>query len=395
MNKFVYADNAATTKIHPLVVEAMIPVLSDTYGNPSSIYGIGRHAKTFLDNARNIIASAINANPDEIIFNSGGTEGDNAVIRGIAKANAHKGKHIISTKIEHHAILHTLDVLKKDGFEITLLDVDSEGFVTAKALEQAIRPDTILVSVMTANNEIGSIQPIAELGAICRLHKIPFHTDCVQAVGHIPIDVAAMNIDLLSLSAHKFGGPKGVGALYVRRGIRVPSYLTGGGQERSRRSGTENTAGIVGMAKALEIAVDELESERTRLSKMRDRLIDGLLKIPYSRLTGSRDNRLPGNASFCFEAIEGESLVLMLDMFGIAASSGSACSSGSLDPSHVLMAIGLPHEIAHGSLRLSLGRDNTEEDIDYILETMPTVVDRLREMSPVWEDMNRKDANNV
>ncbi len=391
MNKFVYADNAATTKIHPSVVEAMMPVLAQTYGNPSSIYSIGREAKALLDDARKVVASAINATVEEIIFNSGGTEGDNAVIRGIAHANMHKGKHIISSKIEHHAVLHTLDVLKKDGFEITLLDVDSEGFVSADALKNAIRDDTILVSVMMANNEIGSIQPVKELGAICRERKIPFHTDAVQAVGHIPIDVQDMNIDLLTLSAHKFGGPKGVGAMYVRRGVRVPSYLTGGGQERNRRSGTENTAGIVGMAKALEIAVSELESERARLSAMRDRLIDGLLKIPYSRLTGSRNNRLPGNTSFCFEAIEGESLVLMLDMFGIAASSGSACSSGSLDPSHVLMAIGLPHEIAHGSLRLSLGRENTEEDIDYILESVPAVVERLREMSPVWEDMNRKD----
>jgi len=390
MTKFVYADNAATTKIHDEVIQAMVPVLSETYGNPSSIYSIGRTAKSLLDDARKVVASAINAKPEEIIFNSGGTEGDNTVLRGVARARMNKGKHIISSKIEHHAILHTLDALKKEGFEITLLDEHTEGFVSPADLEAAIRPDTILVSIMMANNEIGSIQPIRELGAICRAHKIPFHTDAVQAVGHIAIDVVDMNIDMLSLSAHKFGGPKGVGALYVRRGVAVQPYLTGGGQERSRRSGTENTAGIVGMAKALEISVAELESEKERISKLRDRLIDGVLQIPYSRLTGSRDNRLPGNASFCIEAIEGESLVLMLDMFGIAGSSGSACSSGSLDPSHVLMAIGLPHEIAHGSLRLSLGRENTEADVDYILETLPQVVNRLREMSPVWEEMNKK-----
>ncbi|MBR5260642.1 MAG: aminotransferase class V-fold PLP-dependent enzyme, partial [Oscillospiraceae bacterium] len=311
-------------------------------------------------------------------------------LRGIARSASKKGKHIISSKIEHHAILHTLDALEKEGFEITLLDVNSEGIISPADLEAAIRPDTILVSIMTANNEIGSIQPVAELGAICRAHKVPFHTDAVQAIGHIAIDVQAMNIDMLSLSAHKFGGPKGVGALYVRRGVKVLPHMTGGGQERSRRSGTENTSGIVGMAKALEISVAELENEKARISALRDRLIDGVLKIPYTRLTGSRDNRLPGNASFCIEAIEGESLVLMLDMYGIASSSGSACSSGSLDPSHVLMAIGLPHEIAHGSLRLSLGRDNTEEDVDYILETLPQVVSRLREMSPVWEEMNKK-----
>ena len=390
MSRFVYADNAATTKIHDEVIGAMTPVLSEIYGNPSSIYTIGRTAKSYLDEARKVVASAINALPDEIIFNSGGTEGDNTVLWGVARARSNKGRHIISSKIEHHAILHTLDALKKEGFEITLLDVNSEGFVSPADLEAAIRPDTILVSIMTANNEIGSIQPIRELGAICRAHKIPFHTDAVQAIGHIAIDVQEMNIDMLSLSAHKFGGPKGVGALYVRRGTAVRPYLTGGAQERNRRSGTENTAGIVGMAKALEISVAELESEKVRISALRDRLIDGVLKIPYTRLTGSRDNRLPGNASFCIEAIEGESLVLMLDMYGIAGSSGSACSSGSLDPSHVLMAIGLPHEIAHGSLRLSLGRDNTEADVDYILETLPQVVARLREMSPVWEEMNKK-----
>jgi len=384
--RFVYADNAATTAMSRTCVDAMLPYMTEHYGNPSSVYGIGRTAKAALEDARAKVAAAINAEPNEIYFTGCGTESDNWALKGVCEARGSKGKHIIASSIEHHAITHTLDSLVKRGFEVTYLKSDEYGDIDLDELRAAIREDTILITVMAANNEIGTILPIAEIGAIAREKGIIFHTDAVQAAGHIPLDVKAMNIDLLSISGHKFHGPKGVGALYIRRGVRIPPYMHGGGQERRFRSGTENVAGIVGMAAALTEAVENLEETSARVSKMRDRLIRELLKIPYTRLTGDPVNRLPGTASFVFECIEGESLVLMLDMFGICASSGSACSSASLDPSHVLMAIGLPHEVAHGSLRLSIDETTTEEDIDYIIETVPTIIERLRSMSPLWED---------
>jgi len=390
MSMKVYADNAATTPVSEQVLQAMYPYFREQYGNPSSLYSIGRESKSAIEEARKSVAKLIGAAPSQIIFNSGGSEGDNTCIASYARfAAAKKGRHIISSKIEHHAVLHTLEALEKEGFEVTLLDVDQYGLVSPDALRAAIRPDTVLISIMFANNEIGTIQPIAELGAIAKEHNIAFHTDAVQAVGHVEINVEEMNIDMLSMSAHKLYGPKGTGAMYIRKGLYCPPLIYGGGQENKRRSGTENLAGIVGLGKACEIAYAELEAEKARVMKLRDRLIEGVLKIPYTRLTGHPTQRLPGNSSFCIEAIEGESLILMLDMFGIAASTGSACSTGSLDPSHVLMAIGLPHEIAHGSLRLTLGHENTDEDVDYILEKLPQVVDRLRAMSPVWEDYQK------
>ncbi|NLD88126.1 MAG: cysteine desulfurase NifS [Clostridiales bacterium] len=383
----VYADNAATTRVSDEVLEAMYPYFSIHYGNPSSLYSLGREAKIAIEKAREQAAALIGAEPNEIIFNSGGSEADNTCIGVYARFVApKKGKHVISTKIEHHAVLHTLDALKKDGFEVTLLDVDEYGLVSPEALKKAIRSDTSVVSVMFANNEIGTIEPIAELAKITREGGAVFHTDAVQAVGHVAIDVKEMGIDMLSLSAHKLYGPKGTGAMYIRRGLYCPPLIHGGGQENKRRAGTENLAGIVGLGKACEIAGAGLEKEKERVTALRNRLVEGVLKIPYTRLTGHPTQRLPGNASFCIEAIEGESLILMLDMFGIAASTGSACSTGSLDPSHVLMAIGLPHEIAHGSLRFTLGHYSTDEDVDYILEKLPQVVDRLRAMSPVWDD---------
>ena len=369
MQKKIYADNAATTKLSRQVLDDMLPYLTDVYGNPSSLYSIGAEAKKALETAREDIAECINALPQEIYFTSGGSEADNWAIKGIAKALKSKGKkHIITSAFEHHAVLHTLAALEKEGFEVTYLDVHSDGLVRVNEVEDAIKDDTALVTIMYANNEIGTIQPISEIGAVCKKHGVLFHTDAVQAMGNVPIDVKAQNIDMLSLTAHKFHGPKGCGALYVRKGVRPDILIDGGAQERGRRAGTENVAGAVGLASALKIAVATMDERRERLTKMRNRLIDGLLKIERSRLNGDRDKRLPGNVNMCFEGIEGESLLLMLDLKGVCASSGSACTSGSLDPSHVLLAIGLPHEIAHGSLRLSFSDDNTEEDIDYILE---------------------------
>ena len=388
---FVYADHAATTAVTDTALAAMLPHFTRDYGNPSSLYRFAQEGKTHLEQARAQVAACLNARPEEIYFTSGGTEADNWALRGVAELMALKGKktgHIITTAIEHHAILHTAQYLEKQGYEVTYLPVDGDGLVDPAAVEGAIRPDTILISVMAANNEIGTIQPIAEIGAIAKAHKVLFHTDAVQAVGHIPVDVEAWNVDLLSLSGHKFGGPKGIGALYMRKPLRLPALIQGGGQEKGRRSGTENVPGAAGMAAALKEAVDHLPEESTRLAALRDKLIAGLSKLPYTRLTGHPAKRLPGTASFVFEGVEGEALLLHLDAKGICASSGSACSSASLDPSHVLLSIGLPHAIAHGSLRLSLGSDNTEADVDYILKEVPAVVAYLREMSPVWD----KDA---
>ena len=388
---FVYADHAATTAVTDTALAAMLPHFTRDYGNPSSLYRFAQEGKTHLEQARAQVAACLNARPEEIYFTSGGTEADNWALRGVAELMALKGKktgHIITTAIEHHAILHTAQYLEKQGYEVTYLPVDGDGLVDPAAVEGAIRPDTILISVMAANNEIGTIQPIAEIGAIAKAHKVLFHTDAVQAVGHIPVDVEAWNVDLLSLSGHKFGGPKGIGALYMRKPLRLPALIQGGGQEKGRRSGTENVPGAAGMAAALKEAVDHLLEESARLAALRDKLIAGLSKLPYTRLTGHPAKRLPGTASFVFEGVEGEALLLHLDAKGICASSGSACSSASLDPSHVLLSIGLPHAIAHGSLRLSLGSDNTEADVDYILKEVPAVVAYLREMSPVWD----KDA---
>ncbi|MBQ8606101.1 MAG: cysteine desulfurase NifS [Clostridia bacterium] len=385
--RFVYADNAATTRVRPEVLAKMIPYFTEHYGNPSSLYSVGRQTAVAVNEARNTVAQLLGCQPREVFFTSGGSESDNMAIRGIA---AKRGKgHIITTKIEHHAVLHTVQDLEKQGFTATYLDVDKDGLISLSDLENAITEDTILITVMFANNEVGTIQPIKEIGEIARAHKIPFHTDAVQAAGHVKIDVAEMNIDMLSLSAHKFGGPKGTGVLYVKRGTAPKTFITGGGQEFGKRAGTENIAGIVGTAEALRLATAEIDSETERLTKLRDKLIAGILdNIPYTRLNGSRDKRLPSNVNVSVEYIEGESLILMLDLNGICASSGSACTTGSLDPSHVLLALGLTHEVAHGSLRLSLGHDTTDQDVDYILEVLPKVVDRLRAMSPVWE---RKD----
>ena len=388
MKRFVYADNAATTPVSQHVVDAMLPYFNECYGNPSSLYSLGRQAKKPLEEARATVAECLGALPQEIFFTSGGSEADNWAIKGIAHEMAKKGKkHIISSKFEHHAVLHSLDALKKEGFEITLLDVYHDGLVRVEDVEKAIRPDTALVTIMYANNEIGTIQPIAEIGAVCKAHGVLFHTDAVQAVGNVEIDVKAQNIDLLSLSGHKFHGPKGTGALSCRKGIRLPNLIDGGAQERGKRAGTENVPGIVGLSVALKDACDTIEERRERLTKMRNRLIDGASKIERSHLNGDRDKRLPGNFNMCFEGIEGESLLLKLDFAGICGSSGSACTSGSLDPSHVLLAIGLPHEIAHGSLRISFSDQNTEEDVDYILEVLPEIVTYLRNMSPLWDEI--------
>lgn len=388
--KTIYVDNAATTAMSDKAIEAMTPYLKEVYGNPSSLHTVGQRAKEVLEDARVRIAKILNAEPREIYFTSGGSEADNQAIRSCALNGLKKGKkHIISTAFEHHAVLHTLKKLESEGFEVTYLPVSKQGLVTAKQVEEAIRPDTALVSVMYANNEIGTIQPIREIGAVCKKAGVPFHTDAVQAVGHIPVDVNADNIDLLAISAHKFHGPKGVGALYCRKGILLNTFIEGGAQERNRRAGTENIAGIVAMCTALEEACANMKANSQKLKKMRDRLIDGLLSIPHSRLNGDREKRLPGNVNMCFEGIEGEGLLLLLDAKGICASSGSACTSGSLDPSHVLLAIGLPHEVAHGSLRISLSENNTEEDIDAILKAVPEVVQYLRNMSPVWEELEK------
>ena len=386
MQKFIYADNAATTALSKPVLDEMLPYLTTEYGNASSLYSLGGRAKAAVDTARARVAAAIGAEAKEIYFTGGGSESDNWAIKGIAEAMAKKGKkHIISTAFEHHAVLHTLEKLGKNGFEITLLPVYENGIIKLSDLEAAIKEDTALVTIMYANNEIGTIQPISEIGEICKKHGVIFHTDAVQAVGNVKIDVKKENIDLLSMSSHKFHGPKGVGALYIRKGLIVPNLIDGGAQERGRRAGTENTAGIVGMGKALEIAVLTMDERNEKLVAIRERIMEGALKIERSRVNGDRVKRLPGNVSLCFEGVEGESLLLMLDLKGIAASSGSACTSGSLDPSHVLLSLGLPHEIAHGSLRLSFSEDNTLEDADYILSVLPEIIERLRSMSPLWD----------
>lgn len=391
----IYADNAATTALDKRVLDAMMPYLTTVYGNPSSLYKIGNEAQSAVESSRAKIAELIGAkSPNEIYFTSGGSESDNWALKGICHALKSQGKnHIITSKFEHHAILHTCKALEKEGFEVTYLDVYENGIVHPADVENAIKDTTAIVSIMYANNEIGTIQPIKEIGEICRKHKVIFHTDAVQAMGNVPINVEEQNIDMLSLTGHKFHGPKGCGALYIRRGVRPQTLIEGGAQERSKRAGTENVAGIVGLATALELAVNSMEERTQRLTKMRNRLIDGLLKIERSRLNGDRDKRLAGNLNMCFEGIEGESLLLMLDLKGISASSGSACTSGSLDPSHVLLSIGLPHEIAHGSMRLSFSDDNTEEDIDYILKTVPEIVDYLRQMSPLWEKIKKEERN--
>ncbi len=385
---FVYADNAATTRIAPQVLDAMLPYLKEEYGNPSTLYKLGREAKIAIEKAREQVAQVIGAKAEEIFFTGSGTEADNMALKGVLYGPAGKGKkHLITTKIEHHAILHTAMALEKEGFQVTFLDVDKNGRVDLEELKQAITPDTALVSIMAANNEVGTIQPIEEIGKICREKGVLFHTDAVQAFGHMPLDVNKMNIDLLSLSAHKINGPKGSGALYIRRGLGLRPVIEGGGQERNRRSGTENVAGIVGLGQAAQLAMETMVEESARLKALAKKLTDGVLQIPETILTGDPENRLPGACSFAISAIEGESLVLYLDMEGICTSTGSACSTGSLDPSHVLMAIGLSHEVSHGSLRVTLGRFNTEEEVDYIIETLPKVVEKLRSMSPVW---NRK-----
>ena len=368
----------------------MEPYYDTLYGNPSSLHSVGQRAAEALEAARARVAACLGAKPEEIYFTSGGSEADNQAIRSAALVGARKGKrHIISTAFEHHAVLHTLKKLEREGFEVTLLDVGSQGLVNVKDVAAAIREDTALVTIMYANNEVGTIQPIAEIGALCREKGVPFHTDAVQAVGHLSIDVERDQIDMLSLSAHKFHGPKGVGALYCRKGLPLLPFIEGGAQERNRRAGTENLAGIAGLAAALEEANANLERNAAQISALRDKLIDGLLQIPHARLNGDRERRLPGNVSFCFEGIEGESLLLLLDAKGVAASSGSACTSGSLDPSHVLLALGLPHEVAHGSLRLSLSEYNTMEEMDHILKVVPEVVSYLRDISPVWEDLEK------
>jgi cysteine desulfurase len=384
MTKTIYLDNAATTKLSPTVLDSMIPYLTENYGNASSIYQIGRKSREALDQARDRVAKALGADTKEIYFTSGGTESDNWTIKGIAFANEKKGKHIITTNIEHHAVLHTCKYLEKYGFEITYLPVRENGIIDIEDLKNAIREDTILVSVMFANNEIGTIQPIKEIGEITKEKGIYFHTDAVQAVGNIPIDVNNLNIDLLSLSAHKFNGPKGVGALYIRKGVNISPMIHGGAQEKMKRAGTENVAGIVGLGTAIELATKNIEEKNKKLIKLRDMTIKKLLKtIPDTLLNGDPDKRLPGNVNVCFKYIEGESILLMLDMKGICASSGSACTSGSLEPSHVLLAIGRPHEIAHGSLRLTFSVENTQKDVEYLLDILPPIVDRLRHMSPL------------
>lgn len=382
--KAVYLDHAATTPMRDEVIETMMPYFKEKFGNASSVYSFGREARKALDEARQATAGIINADFNEIIFTGGGSEANNLAIKGAAWEYRHKGKHLITSSIEHHAVLHPMQQLEKEGFEVTYLPVDDQGLVSVEEFANALRGDTILVSIMHANNEIGVIQPIAQIGAICKERGILFHTDAVQTAGLLDIDVKKLNVDMLTMSAHKLYGPKGVGALYVRKGVRLVPLIQGGGHENRRRAGTENVPGIVGMAKALELAAAEREVVTPRIQKLRDRLLEGILNIPHTRLNGSRTERLPNNINVSIEFIEGESLLLNLDLKGIAASSGSACTSGSLDPSHVLLAIGLSHEVAHGSLRLTLGRDNTDADVDYVLETLPPIVERLREMSPLF-----------
>ncbi len=385
MSRFVYLDNSATTPVKPEVLEIMLPYLQEEYGNPSSIYKKAAGAEIAVKTAREQVAVALHAKPGEIFFTSGGSEADNWAIKGAALANQAKGKHIISTQIEHHAVLHTLQFLEKQGFSVTYLPVDAEGKIRMEDLTSAIREDTILITIMMANNEVGTVQPIAEIGKLAKEKHILFHTDAVQAIGSLSVDVEELGVDMLSLSAHKFGGPKGVGALYVKAGTKIETLIHGGAQERNRRAGTENVAGIAGLGKAITLATENLSVKTSRIQALRDKLIEGIAaSIPDARLNGHRTDRLPGNVNFCFRYIEGEALLLRLDAKGIAASSGSACTSGSLDPSHVLLALGLPHEIAHGSLRLSIGEQNTEEDIDYVLEVLPGVVEILRMMSPLY-----------
>ena len=392
----IYMDHSATTFVKPEVLEAKIPYFTEQFGNPSSIYGIARDSKKAIDVARLQTAKALGADPDEIYFTSGGSESDNWAIKGVALANRKRGNHIITTQIEHHAVLHTCRFLEKEGFEVTYLPVDQYGLVNPVDLEKAITDKTILISVMYANNEIGTIEPVVELGAIARKHKVYFHTDAVQAIGNVPMDVKGQNIDLLSLSAHKFYGPKGVGALYIRKGVRIENLIHGGGQERKRRAGTENIAGIVGLGKAIELATADIPGHNEKIRAMRDRLIKGVLeKIPNSRLNGPPEKRLPGNFNVSFEFIEGESMLLWLDDAGVCASTGSACTSGSLEPSHVLLATGLPVELSHGSLRLTLGDANREEDVDFVLDILPKVVQKLRDMSPLYQKSGKEGGCNV
>ena len=394
--RYVYADNAATTSVSKKVVEAMLPYMTEHFGNPSSLYGIGQTAASAVRTARQQVAAALGADEKEIFFTSGGSEADNWAIKGAAALGAKKGKkHLITTKFEHHAVLHTMAALEKEGFKVTYLDVYENGIVKVEDVEKAITDETCLVTIMYANNEIGTIQPIAEIGKLCHDKGVLFHTDAVQAVGHVNIDVKEQNIDMLSLSGHKFHAVKGIGALYCKKGLRLPNLIEGGSQESGRRAGTENVPGIVGLGVAITEMVENLEENYKKTKELRDRLFEGASKISHSRINGDKEQRLPGNFSMCFEGVEGESLLLMLDMNGICASSGSACTSGSLDPSHVLLSIGLKHEVAHGSLRLSLNEHNTVEDVDYILEVLPKIIDRLRDMSPLWEHIleNEKENN--
>lgn len=393
MKKMIYLDNAATTRTAPEVVDAMLPYFTEFYGNASTVYEFGGKSKEAVSRAREIIANAIGAKENEIYFTAGGSESDNWAIKATAEAYKSKGKHIITSKIEHHAVLHTCQWLEQNGFEVTYLDVDENGVVKLEELKKAIRPDTILITIMFANNEIGTIEPVAEIGKIAKEHGILFHTDAVQAFGQVPINVDELNIDMLSTSGHKLNGPKGIGFLYIRKGVKIRSFVHGGAQERKRRAGTENVPGIVGFGKAVELAVSTMEERTAKEAELRDYLIDRVLKeVPFTRVNGHRKNRLPNNVNLCFQFIEGESLLIMLDMKGICGSSGSACTSGSLDPSHVLLAIGLPHEIAHGSLRLTLGADTTKEDIDYTVDAIKEIVAQLREMSPLYEDYMKKHA---
>ncbi len=387
MDKLIYLDHAATTAARPEVVSTMLPYFSEKFGNPSSVYGFSNLSKEAIAHSRKVIGESLNTDPSNIYFTAGGSESDNWALKETARAYASKGKHIITTKIEHHAILHTCEFLEKEGYEVTYIGVDEQGIIRMDELKAAIRPDTILISVMFANNEIGTIQPIKEIGAIAKEHGVLFHTDAVQAYGQLPIDVEDMNIDMLSASGHKLNGPKGIGFLYIRKGIKIRNLIHGGGQERSRRAGTENVPGIAGLGKAVELAVETMAEREKHESELRDYLIERVMaEIPYTRLNGHKSKRLPNNVNFSFQFIEGESLLIMLDMAGICASSGSACTSGSLDPSHVLLAIGLPHEIAHGSLRLTLGYENTKEEMDYVIDNLKTIVERLRNMSPLYED---------
>ncbi|MBP3911273.1 MAG: cysteine desulfurase NifS [Niameybacter sp.] len=391
MNR-IYLDHAATTPVKPEVLDAMMPYFTQSFGNPSSIYQVAQINKKAIDDARETIAKHLGANTNEIFFTSGGTEADNWAIKGIVEANKNKGNHIITTKIEHHAVLHTCEYLEKQGFEVTYLDVNEEGVIDLEALKAAIKDTTILISIMYANNEVGTIMPIKEIGAIAKEHGIAFHTDAVQAIGQVRIDVKEQNIDALSLSGHKIYGPKGIGVLYIRRGLRITNLIHGGAQERGRRAGTENVPAIVGIAKAMELAYTDFEAKNERIKGLRDKLMNGILEsIPYSKLNGSSANRLVNNVNIGFEFVEGESLLLLLDMNGVAASSGSACTSGSLDPSHVLLALGLPHEKAHGSLRLTLGEGTTEQEVDYVLEKLPAIVQRMRDMSPLYEEFMKNN----